>query len=113
MLLAASLRPPLNNMNHEDSRLASLLRSSRPAPGLPPRFQQNVWRRVEAAAAPAGTESWLDALAVLMLKPRLAFAVLTVLMVTGGLLGLHTGNQTLRHVAEVRYLVEVAPNSAH
>ena len=99
------------NMHYEDHNLSALLRASRPAPALPPRFQQNVWRRVEAATTPAEAGSWLDALAALILKPRLAFASLSVLILAGGLLGLHAGSQTIQQTAEARYIAAVAPNA--
>lgn len=100
-----------DKMNTNDPGLSELLRESRPSPALPPRFRQNVWRRIEDAGAPAETGSWLDVLAALILKPRLAFASLTVLILAGGLLGLHAGNQTVHRTAEARYLAAVAPNS--
>jgi len=55
--------------------------------------------------------SWLDALAVLILRPRLAFATIAVLMLAGVLLGSHDGVQTAQHDAQTRYLAAVAPNS--
>ena len=102
-----------DNMNTNDPRFSELLRASRPSPQLPPRFQQNVWRRIEDAGAPAETGSWLDALAALILKPRLAFASLTVLILAGSLLGMHEGSRAVHNTAEARYLADVAPNSVH
>jgi hypothetical protein len=99
------------NMNTDDSNLSALLRESRATPALPPRFQQNVWRRIEDAEAPVKSASWLDALAVLILRPRLAFATIAVLMLAGVLLGSHDGVQTAQHDAQARYLAAVAPNS--
>ena len=98
-------------MKDEDPNLSALLRADRPTPALPPRFQQNVWQRIEDASAPAEAGSWLDALAALILKPRLAFASLSVLILAGGLLGLHAGNQTIQQTAEARYIAAVAPNA--
>ena len=97
-------------MNPEQ-KFKSLLREGRPAPSLPPRFQENVWRRIEVAAAPVHSESWLDALAVLILRPRLAFAAAAVLLVAGGWLGAQEGSQTARHDAQARYVAYVAPNA--
>ena len=98
-------------MNTDDSNLSARLRESRATPALPPRFQQNVWRRIEDAEAPVKSASWLDALAVLILRPRLAFATIAVLMLAGVLLGSHDGAQTAQHDAQARYLAAVAPNS--
>ena len=81
---------------------------------MPPRFQEGVWRRIEEAAAPAKSNSgiaWLDALAALVLRPRLALATAAVLMVAGALLGVRDGNQMARQDAQARYLAAVAPHS--
>jgi hypothetical protein len=99
------------NMNSNDAKLGALLRESRVSPSLPPRFQENVWRRIEDAESPVKSASWLDGLAALILRPRLAFATVAVLMLAGVLLGSHDGVQTARHDAQARYLATVAPNS--
>lgn len=98
-------------MKSNDTKLSALLRESRVSPSLPPRFQENVWRRIEDAEAPVKSESWLDALAALILRPKFAFATVAVLMLAGILLGTHEGVQTARHDAQARYLAAVAPNS--
>ena len=102
------------NINPEDARLGALLRESRVAPALPPRFQEGVWRRIEEAEATvksAGGFAWLDALAALVLRPRLALATAAVLMVAGVLLGVRDGGQMAHQDAQARYLAMVAPNS--
>ena len=81
---------------------------------MPPRFQEGVWRRIEEAAAPVkstGGITWLDALVALVLRPRFALAIATVLIVAGALLGVREGNQAARQDAQARYLAVVAPNS--
>ncbi|MGA2802469.1 MAG: hypothetical protein ABSE97_08910 [Verrucomicrobiota bacterium] len=101
------------NTNPADAKLGALLRESRIAPALPPRFQESVWRRIEDAVAPSistGSVSWLDALAALTLRPRLAFATVAALALAGVLLGTYQGTQVARHDAQVRYLAVVAPN---
>ena len=102
-----------NNPTPDDAKLSSLLRESRVAPGLPPRFQENVWRRIADAEADKGAESptWLNDLIAWVLRPRLAFAAVAVLVVAGALLGLREGSQLARHEAQVRYLAAVAPNT--
>jgi hypothetical protein len=102
------------NINPADAKLGALLRESRIVPALPPRFKEGVWRRIEDAAAPSksvGNIAWLDALAALMLRPRLAFATVTALVLTGVLLGTYQGTQIAHQDAQVRYLAIVAPNS--
>ena len=102
------------NSNPEDGKLGSLLREARATPSLPPRFQENVWRRIESAQAGnirLGDSTWLDALVGLVLRPRLALAVAAVLVLTGVGLGWRQGEQLARHDARERYLAAVAPNS--
>jgi hypothetical protein len=99
------------NMNSIDAKLSALLRESRLSPPLPPRFQENVWRRIEDAAAPARAESWLEDLAALILRPKFAFAGAAILLVAGVLLGTQAGSETVRHDAQARYLASVAPDS--
>ena len=107
---------PMNkeNINPDDTRFSALLRASRPAPALPPRFQEGVWRRIEEAESPAGSPgsiTWLDALVALVLRPRFALATATVLIAAGALLGMRNGNQMAHQDAQARYLAMVAPNS--
>jgi hypothetical protein len=101
------------NLNPDDAKLAALLRESRAAPSLPPRFQENVWRRIERANAterPAVGATWLDSLAVWILRPRLAFAFATVLLLTGLSLGWSQGQKLAQDDAQARYVAAVAPN---
>jgi hypothetical protein len=98
-----------NNL-HPDDGLSGLLRAARATPALPPRFQQNVWRRIEGFELPAKSESWLDALAALILRPRLAIAGAAVLMLAGVMFGANEGVQTAHQDAQARYVASVAPN---
>lgn len=98
-------------MNPDDIKLSALLRESRVSPALPPRFQENVWRRIETNAVPAKAGSWLDALAALVLRPRFAYATVTALVVAGALLGVHQGAQLAKQDAQARYVAMVAPNA--
>jgi len=102
------------NMNPEDANLSTLLRAARISPALPPRFQGNVWRRIEKVEAPVFSApglSWLDALAVLVWRPRFAYATMVALMIVGSLLGVRQGAQLARHDAQARYVAMVAPNA--
>jgi hypothetical protein len=99
--------------NLADEKLGALLRESRAFPALPPRFQENVWQRIEDAEAPARlgeSITWLEALVALMLRPRFAYAALAALMLAGVSLGAYSGAQSARHDAEARYVAAVAPN---
>lgn len=103
----------MNEQNNlpADAKLSALLQQGRVSPGLPPRFQENVWRRIEDSEAPAKSESWLDALAALLLRPRFAFAAAAVMLTAGILAGTLDGRQVARHDAEMNYLAAVAPAS--
>ena len=101
------------NLNPANEKLGALLRASRATPALPPRFQQNVWRRIEDAEAPAKPASWLDMIAGLILRPRFALAAVTALVLAGVFLGTVEGRQAARHAAQMNYLSSVAPNSLH
>lgn len=97
--------------NPLDARLSALLHESRATPSLPPRFQENVWRRIEDAEAPAVTMTWFDALIARVLRPRFALATAAALLVVGAFLGAQNGSHVARQDAQVRYLAAVAPNS--
>ena len=93
----------------DDEKLSALLRQGGDSPPLPPRFQEGVWRRIEnAATVEAG--SWLDALAVLVLRPRFACAAAAALILAGALLGARQGAQAAKQAAQARYVALVAPN---
>ena len=94
-----------------DPQLSSLLRESRPAPALPPRFEQNVWRRIEDAEAPEKTGSWLDAVANFILRPRFAVTAAAVILVAGVLIGVMEGRQMALQDAQMNYLASVMPHA--
>ncbi len=97
----------------EATQISVLLRQARVSPQLPPRFQQNVWRRIKDADTLTKSESWLDALANLVLRPRIAMATATVLLLAGILAGTLEGRQVARQDAQMTYLASVAPHSTH
>ena len=105
-----------NDLNQNDAALSTLLREARLASSLPPRFQENVWRRIERAEKPKAAPAragWLDALATWILRPQLAFAVAAVLVLMGVGLGWNSGERLARNDAQARYLSAVAPNALH
>ena len=91
-----------------DDGISRLLRASRPAPALPPRFQEHVWRRIEQANARPGTATWIDTIARLVLKPQFALATVAIVLLTGTLLGSLNGQEQARQVAQARYVGSVA-----
>jgi len=107
----------VQNRNPQDAGLVALLHQSRPAPPLPPRFQESVWRRIEARERQTTDEisssSWLDVLVQRFLQPRWAVASLVMLIVAGGVVGAARSSAEFRHQAQIRYLSAVAPSSVH
>jgi len=99
-------------MNPEDPKLRNLLREARVSPSLPPRFQENVWRRIEDAetAAKEGP-GWLNTLVFLVLRPRFACATAVILILAGAVFGAHAGSKVVKQDAEARYIASVAPST--
>ena len=98
----------------DDAKLSQLLREARPAPPLPPGFQNAVWRRLEKAEPPQEPFSlagWLDRCAAWLLRPRLAAAGLAVLLLVGALVGVMDGVSLSKQAAQQRYLASVSPMS--
>jgi hypothetical protein len=104
--------PELNN-----EPLRTLLREARPAPHLPPRFQESVWRRLEKEDAAPITRptslGWLQRWTERLLLPRFALASLALLLVAGGLTGFVSSADLVKQQAQERYLSAVAPNILH
>jgi len=96
------------NQDPADGTLGSLLRESRPAPGLPPRFEENVWKRIEHKEQAAPARNWIEMLAALVLKPRFAIASVCALVLIGALLGTWDGSAHVRQAAQDRYVASVA-----
>jgi hypothetical protein len=99
-----------NDQAH-DPRIRELLRQARMAPGLPPRFQEQVWRRIELAEAPVETGSWLDRLANLIMRPRFALPAAAAVLLAGIVAGTLEGRLAARHDAQMNYLASVAPQA--
>jgi hypothetical protein len=103
----------MNTYDSKDAKVSALLRDTRTAPGLPPRFQEGVWRRIEAGETAETSFSRLDAFINRLLRPRFAVAAMAVVIVLGSLVGTHEGKQDVRQTAQARYLASEAPNSLH
>lgn len=90
-----------------NGRLTAALRAARPAPRLPPRFQENVWRRIERPEQDAVALTWMEVLAGFLLRPRFALATVTAVIALGVLFGSLTGVALARENAQQRYLAAV------
>ena len=106
-----------NNPHGDDAPLDALLQEWKPKPSLPPRFQEQVWRRIErseAAPAPTVTLAQLFAawLATKLPRPALATAYVAVLLVIGASVGWSQArHETARVTTELgaRYAQAVDP----
>jgi hypothetical protein len=105
------------NPHGDDGPLDALLQEWQPRPSLPPRFQEQVWRRIERAeAAPIPTvtlaqliRAWL---AIKLPRPALAAAYMSVLLVIGAGFGWSQARQESIRVATelgARYAKAVDP----
>ncbi len=106
MVMKNQVQPP------DDGRLRALLRESRPAPDLPPGFQNAVWRRIDRLQAPRETVSlaaWLDLAVTWLLRPRLALAGVAVLLLIGISIGTFQGSRLADDLAKQQYLASVSP----
>ena len=95
-----------------DKLLRALLRAARPAPPLPPRFQEAVWRRLESAQAPrraASVAEWLDRAAAWLLRPGLALAGVAAMLLVGTAIGVVQGTSLADELAKQQYLSVVSP----
>jgi hypothetical protein len=100
----------------EDERLRSLLRESRAAPPLPPRFQESVWRRIESGEVPRDVrilEQWLDSVAAWVLRPRLALAGVAAMLLIGIAIGALQADRAAEDIAKHRYVAAVSPLTVH
>jgi hypothetical protein len=93
-----------------DGGLRKLLKEAHPPAELPPRFQEAVWRRIEAAQRSTSAKgSWIESLLALFFRPAFATAGLAILMLAGGTLGVQTGKARAQEAAQARYITAVSP----
>src|SRR5262245_62139897 len=100
------------NPEPDGAALSGLLRSTRPSPALPPRFQEAVWRRIEHEEIEGGPSfTWIDALLDRVLRPRFALATVAAMLLIGAVAGLASGAHSAKAAAQARYLAAVAPSA--
>jgi len=101
-----------NSQVPDEAKLRALLLASRPAPELPPGFQNAVWRRIERAECPEANlpaAEWLDRLAAWFLRPGRALATAAAMLLLGISLGIAQGARRANDLAKERYLDSVSP----
>lgn len=106
-----------DNSNENEASLHALLKEWKPEASLPPRFQAQVWRRIEhdqTAPIPTATFSQLFAnwLVTRLPRPALATAYVAVLLLIGASAGWSQARQeTARVTGELsaRYAQAVDP----
>jgi hypothetical protein len=100
-----------------DGALGKALREWRVSEPLPPRFQEQVWRRIEAAHAGEPASLWatlLNALNALAARRKFAFSYVTAALVVGLALGFWQARQVntaLDSGLGQRYIQSVDPYS--
>jgi hypothetical protein len=97
-----------DNIEPDDAKLTTLLRSGRPGAELRPGFRDAVWRRVEKDQEPS--VSIVERLAQWFLTPRLATVAVTAVVLlaagVGAVHGMHRGERQARD----RYVASVDPS---
>src|SRR5262245_5335671 len=103
--------------NRDDGRLNQLLHEWKVDSSLPPRFSEQVWRRIErqqeldapAAGPLANLQMWI---AAAFARPSVVVSYATVLLVAGMLAGFWQAHITSRQTTEAlsaRYVQRVDP----
>ena len=106
-----------DNSNENDPLLRALLKEWKPEASLPPRFQEQVWRRIERAEGPAVPSAPLATvfanwLTNILPRPALATSFMAVLLVIGASVGWSQARQETARVSgelSARYAKVVDP----
>jgi hypothetical protein len=102
----------LENLKNDDPQLDRLLQTWRVTDPLPPRFQERVWKRIEAAESKTVKPEAANWLAILFARPALATVCAALLLVAGLTTGLlranHDAAQMNTELAQ-RYVASVDP----
>lgn len=109
------------NEPNDDAPLDPLLQEWTVKPSLPPRFNEQVWRRIERAeTAPAPSVSlatvFANWIATMLPRPALATVYVTVLFVIGASVGWSQARQETARVSSdlsARYAQAVDPYQAN
>ena len=92
-----------NDSSHQDQALHKLLQEWHSDAPLPPRFQENVWHRIERAEAPPSPSIWAVIshwIGTVLPRPALATAYLVVLLAIGATAGWSQARQETARVKD-------------
>ncbi len=98
-----------------DDALNKVLRQWKFDAPLPPRFQEQVWQRIEKSEAGAEPSPWVGLwrlIEVVLPRPRFAYAYLAILLVTGvaaGSVAAQIKTNRLDSELSVRYVQSIDP----
>jgi hypothetical protein len=97
---------PKNPSEENDPLLSNVLGQWKIDATLPPRFQENVWRRISQKEAPAGTRpSFMGWIETAFKRPALVTSYVTVLLFIGLTTGYLRGHdKTMREQSQERTL---------
>jgi hypothetical protein len=100
--------------NQDDAALSRVLQGWKVSNPLPPRFQENVWRKIEQKA-PAQEPAWLELFSwfrTALSRPALAASYVALLLVLGSAAGYfraQAANARADHELSARYVQMVDP----
>ncbi len=106
---------PNQQPDPNDEQLQSVLRQWVVDTPLPPRFQEQVWRRIERAETPAGAgfwavlSQWIEAA---LPRPKVALSYITALLllgVTAGSLAAQAKSSQLNTALSTKYVQSIDP----
>jgi predicted membrane-bound dolichyl-phosphate-mannose-protein mannosyltransferase len=107
------------NQNPEsDERLRAVLREWVVDTPLPPRFQDQVWKRIARDEVPSASSFWawlVRLVEVVLLRPRIAFSYVAALLVLGvaaGSVAAQIKSNRLDATLSTRYVQSVDPYRA-
>ncbi len=100
------------DVDKDQLKLGALLRESQPAHSLPPRFQEEVWHRIELSRRTSASRlpgRWIERWVGLFQHPLVAGAGLAILLMSGVSWGLQEGAHRAREAGRLRYISAVDP----
>lgn len=111
------MKPNQQSENNEE-QLRSVLREWVVETPLPPRFQEQVWHRIEEAETPLGTGFWAGVsrlIDVVLPRPKIAFSYIAALLLLGVAAGSVAGQIKSSHLNATlseRYVQSIDPYRA-